>query len=373
MVNVVQLLPTMADGGAETLVKDYTQLCDKNKVNMQVIVWSEPLGSANERILAQNGIKVTYLGGIEKKKTIIGKVVRRVNKYLLFRKIIISEHVDVIHIHLRIGRYLRFIPSSYMKKIKLFYTLHNEVDKFFDKDGSGRNHTEYKEAKRLIDKYGMKMITLHDAMNKEVRELFGNDDVTTIHNGVNLQRFDASLYDKAAVRASLGISQDTFLIGHVGSFTEQKNHKYLLDIFEAYLKKNDDSMLLLTGRGVLKDVVRDDIKSRGLEDKVIILKGRDDIPQIMTAMDVFVMPSKWEGFPITLIEAQSIGLQCVISDVITSEVVLTDNVYRVGLEDGTAKWIDAIDKKTPLATKAEELSSYNIVNSIRKLEELYCK
>jgi len=371
-VKVVQLLTTMADGGAETLVKDYTLLCDRDKVDMQIISWSEPLGSANERILAQNGIKVTYLGESPKKKTVLGKIARRINKYIRFRRLIISENIDVIHIHLRIGIYMKVLPKSCLKRIKLFYTLHNEPEKFFDANGKGRNHSEYKEAKRLIEKYGMHVITLHDKMNKQVRELFKTDRVTTINNGINLQRFDASLYDREAIREELGIPKENYVIGHVGSFTGQKNHKYLLDIYEEYLKKDSNAKLLLIGRGVLKDIVKADIESRGLADKVIILKGRDDIPQLMTAMDVFVMPSKWEGFPITLIEAQSIGLSCVISDVINTEVVLTDRIRRVSLEAGTRAWVDAIDGKVPVAEKAGELNDYSILNSIRRLEEMYC-
>jgi len=371
-VKVVQLLPTMADGGAETLVKDYTLLCNKEKIDMQVVVWSEPLGSANERILAQNGVKVTYLGGIEKRKTLLGKVKRRLDKYLLFRKIIIDEQIDVIHIHLRFGNYLKCLSSKKLKKVKLFYTLHNEPEKFFDISGRGKKHSEYKEAKRLVEKYGMQTITLHDQMNKQVRKLFNTDKVTTIHNGINMKRFDSSLYDRNVIRKELGIAQDAFVIGHVGSFTEQKNHKFLLDIFEEYLKKDSGAILLLTGRGVLKDIVREDIHKRGIDDKVIILKGRDDIPQIMTVMDVFVMPSKWEGFPVTLIEAQSIGLHCVISDVINEEVVLTDKVYRVSLDDGLDKWIDAINGKTTIAPKSNTLEEYDILNSILLLEELYC-
>lgn len=370
-IKVVQLLPTMADGGAETLVKDYAMLCDKENVDMQIIAWSEQLGSANERTLAANGIKVTYLGDIQKKKSIVGKLLRRINKYLLFRRLMLSEDIDAVHIHLRIGIYTKLLPASFLKRVKLVYTLHNEPEKFFLVKGRGRKHKDYKEASRLIKKYGMTVVTLHDDMNKRVREMFGTENVVTVHNGINLQRFDASLYSKTEIRRELGIDEKAFLIGHVGSFTEQKNHKFLLDIFQEYLKKCPEAVLLLTGRGVLKDVVRADIHERGLQDKVLILKGRDDIPQIMTAMDVFVMPSRWEGFPITLLEAQSIGLPCVISDVINEEVVLTDNIYRVGLEDGIQAWIDAIDKKKAVAQKTGNLEDYSILGSIARLEELY--
>ena len=372
-IKVVQLLPTMADGGAETLVKDYTLLCDRDKVDMQVVVWSEPLGSANERILQQNNIKVTYLGEAARKKSLLGRVRRRVGKYLTFRNIILTQDIDVIHIHLRFDKYLRVLPKAALKRVKLFYTLHNEPQKFFAPNGEGDKHVEYKEAKRLIDKYDMTVITLHDEMNKLVRALFSTDRVVTINNGINLQRFSPDIYDKGVIRKELGICEDAFVIGHVGSFTEQKNHRFLLDIFEEYLQKDPEAMLLLTGRGVLKDEVRADVNARGLADRVMILKGRDDIPQIMKSMDVFVMPSRWEGFPVTLIEAQSMGLPCVISDVINEEVVLTDKVYRVSLDAPVGAWIEAIEGKHEPADRAGSLEDRDIRRSISRLEEMYAQ
>ncbi|MCR5798882.1 MAG: glycosyltransferase [Lachnospiraceae bacterium] len=371
---VVQLITSMADGGAETLVKDYAMLEDRNQVDMIIVSWCEKLGSANERLLKEAGVRVVYLGEIYRdkaEKSIFYKVVRRVRKYTEFRKLIMEENVDVIHVHLRFGRYLKALPSDVLKKIKLFYTLHNEPGKYFDASGSGKKGFEYKEAKRLIDKYGLTVITLHKQMEDEVRRLFDTDNVITINNGINLERFDRSKYDSKSIQNELGIEEDTKVIGHVGSFTYQKNHEKLIGIFEEYLKEHENSVLLLVGKGVEKQQMIDLVKGKGLDEKVIFLENRSDVPELMSIMDVFVLPSRWEGFPVVLIEAQAMGLRCVISDKVTKDAILSDRVCVVGLEDESAGWIEAIEEHKEPEEPHGTLEEFDIRRSIEKLTELY--
>ena len=371
---VVQLITSMADGGAETLVKDYAMLADRNLVDMIIVSWREKLGSANERLLDEAGVRVVYLGEIYRdkaEKSILYKAVRRVRKYTEFRRLIKEENVDVIHVHLRFGRYLKALPSEVLKKIKLFYTLHNEPEKYFDVSGSGKKNFEYKEAKRLIDKYGLTMITLHKQMEDEVRRLFDTDNVITINNGINLERFDRSKYDSKSIRKELGIGEDTKVIGHVGSFTHQKNHEKLIGVFEEYIKEHGNSVLLLVGKGVEKQQMIDLVKGKGLDEKVIFLENRSDVPELMSIMDVFVLPSRWEGFPVVLIEAQAMGLRCVISDKVTKDAILSDRVCVVGLKDENSSWIKAIEEHKEPEEPHGTLEDFDIRRSIEKLTELY--
>lgn len=373
-VKVVQLITTMADGGAETLVKDYTLLCNKECVDMRVIVWSEPLGTANERILQEAGIDVLYLGAEKVNNPTsnpIRKIYRKINKYLIFRRYIREEAIDAIHIHLRFGNYLKVLSSKDLKRINLVYTLHNEPEKYFDINGSRQQKSEYKEAKRLIDKFDMSFVVLHEDMNVKIREMFGTDKVYTINNGVNFERFDAGLYDGESIRKSLGIDKGIKLLGHVGSFTYQKNHDMVLKIFEEYLKKNSSARLLLVGRGVLKQQVLNKIHNMGLKDKIIVLENRSDIPELMSAMDVFLLPSRWEGFPVVMLEAQRMGKRCVISDRINKEVVLSNNVYMNDIEGDVDTWLRAIDGEATPEPVQGSFEDYDIEKSVEKLQQLY--
>lgn len=375
-IKVVQLITTMADGGAETLVKDYALLADKDKVDMTVIAWSEPLGSANEARLKENGVNVIFLG--EKAVTnptsnVFIRATRRLGKYYRFRRYIIENEIEVIHVHLSFGLYIKVLPRKVLKRVKLFYTLHNEPDKFFEPNGTGRKNREYKEAKRLIDKYNLIVITLHSEMREAVKNMFHTNNVITVNNGINFDKFDRRLYDRDAIRRSLGVEEDVKLIGHIGSFSEQKNHELLIDIFEEYIKKNAKAKLLLVGKGVLKEQIITEVGKKDLGAYTIILENRSDVPQLMCAMDVFIFPSRWEGFPIVLIEAQAIGVRCVISDRITKDAILTDKVSVVGLDATVEQWIEVIDDASMSSKPYGQIYDYDINVSINSLIEMYRK
>lgn len=374
-VKVVQLITTMADGGAETLVKDYALLCDKEKVDMRIVTWSEPLGSANEQVLKEANIPVLFLGEENAKHPTSNpfiKLYRRLNKFKCFKSLIINEQIDVIHVHLRFGRYLKALPDRVLKNVNLIYTLHNEPAKYFDPNGDKKQRFEYEEAKRLIDKFGLTIITLHDEMNKQIRALFNTNRVITVNNGIDFSRFDAKLYDRELIRASLGIDKDVKVIGHVGSYTNQKNHEFILRVFSEYLKLNPNAKLMLIGKGVLKSQINDKIREMNLGENVISLENRSDIPQLMSAMDVFVLPSRWEGFPVVMIEAQKIGLPCVISDRINKEVVLSDRVAMLDIEGDIDTWLDAIDGKCEYMPVTGSFEDYDIHRSIDSLQRIYC-
>ena len=168
--------------------------------------------------------------------------------------------------------------------------------------------------------------------------------VSILPNAIDLSLFKYSEKDRADVRKEFGISDNTVVMGHIGRFSKQKNHKFLIEVFSEFNGKNPDSVLLLVGKGELENEIKAQIKSLGLEKSVIFAGIRSDIPRVLCAMDVFVFPSFYEGMPNTVIEAQATGLPCVIADTITQEAGVTDCVHFTGLNDTTEKWLDEIDK-----------------------------
>lgn len=382
MVKVIELSPTMGNGGAETLIKDYALLADAGKIDMRVVTWCGTLGSANEEHLAKAGIQIVHLEELRYAKGAtlnpLQRVHRKIGRFIDFRRYIIKEQPDVIHIHLRFGGYIRMLPLRKLN-VRLFYTVHNELEQYFDKRPFSKKWLEYCEARRLIRKYSMTMVTLHEDMNRSIRKYFNTDRVVTVHNGVNLARFKNELYDRNATRDLLGIDRDVTLLGHVGSVHTQKNHEMIIDIYEEYLKKDATARLLLVGKGNKKKEIKELIEAKGLTEKVVFLEDRTDVPALMNAMDVFVMPSRWEGYPVVLIEAQSLGLPCVVSDRITNECVLTDKIAMLSIEDSATKWCDVIaaaakDKiafMTHCMKPVANVEDYDIVSSIRTLEKMY--
>ncbi len=379
MIKVVELVPTLNMGGAESMIKDYCLLFDKEKTDVKVVVMAERIHTTIEKELCEAGVDVTYLGESiyagEKRLNPAEKAIRFLGRYIFFKKTVTEFKPDVIHCHLHVGNYLRFIP---IKKLgcKLILTVHNVTSRYFDKTGRDKKkYREYREVYRLIHRHGMQLIALHDAMNKELREYFATENVITVTNGIKTERFDPSMYDRNKVREALGIDREALVIGNVGRLHKQKNHELILDVFRSISAGVQNARLILVGAGELEQVIRDKIKEYSLNDKVIMLSNRSDIPELMSAMDVFLFPSLWEGFGNVLIEAQCMGLPCVISDAVPASAVISDGITVCRLEDSTETWIDAVIKCSHKRYDPDKdiRTEYDIINSVRKLEDIYSK
>ena len=177
----------------------------------------------------------------------------------------------------------------------------------------------------LYDKYVDVKIAPSDLAAKYTfgKQAYHDGEVAILKNALdlNVYRFDQSTRDR--VRGEFSIPEGAIVIGHIGRFSHQKNHSFLVDIFREIHSKNEDTILMLVGNGELFNEVNDKIRSYRLEDSVIFSGVRSDIPAILSAMDVFVFPSFYEGMPNVVIEAQSTGLPCIISNTITKEANIT--------------------------------------------------
>lgn len=376
MTKVFHLIPTVNIGGAETMVKDYALLLNKELFDVKIISIDKSYHSVNEQELADASIPIVYLSELHYEPTknlnIFQKVKKNVCRYVDLRRILKKEKPDVLHVHLHVGNYLRFIPLQKWG-IKVFYTVHNELDHYFDKTGKDRRkYREYLEIKRLVHKQGMILIALQKQMKAGLEELFETSFVNVVNNGVKLNRFHRELYDRRKIRNTLGIRENDFVVGHVGRFHEQKNHEFLIRVFCNIMKKNNQCKLLLVGSGDLRGKVEQKIQQLGIQNSVIILENRSDIPELMCAMDVFVFPSRWEGFGNVLIEAQSMGVPCVISDRVPRETMINENVCSLSLEETIDKWANTVLCMKNAVPK-DDLQEYNIDSCVRELERLYSR
>lgn len=169
-----------------------------------------------------------------------------------------------------------------------------------------------------------------------------NKDVIILENAVDLSKYDPNPIKKEHMRKQLRIKEN-FVIGHIGRFSKEKNHKFLIELFSSLLEKVD-AHLVLCGDGELKEEVEEQIKSHNIENKVSILGIRDDVPDVLQAIDVFVFPSLFEGLPFALVEAQAAGVPCIVSNTVSSEANLTDIVEFISLEIPSEVWIKNIIK-----------------------------
>ena len=205
------------------------------------------------------------------------------------------------------------------------------------------------------------------------------DRVILINNAINSKEFSYDENKSLEMKKKLRIEGKT-VIGHVGRFFAQKNHPFLIDIFKSIHNKNSNTVLLLVGGGELDDALMNQMKEKvenlGLKDSVIFLGVREDVADILQAFDLFLLPSLYEGLPVTMIEAQAAGLPCVISDKVPIQCDITGNTKVVSLDDSASKWADTVldyvkeYKRTDTFEKIKE-SGFDINENAKWLENFY--
>lgn len=218
-------------------------------------------------------------------------------------------------------------------------------------------------------------ITHAFACSKLAGDWLYNKKYTILNNGIEIDKFLFNNDIRNEYRKKMGLENE-FVIGHIGHFSYQKNHDFLLDIFFEVHKIIKNSKLILIGDGALRKSIEEKITSLELKESVQILGKRNDVEKLIQAMDVFVFPSRFEGLPVVLVETQTSGIQCIASDVITRESNITGKVEYINLKKEAKFWAEKIIKYN-LNYKRDDVldsilsSKFNIKNETKKLEEFY--
>lgn len=165
--------------------------------------------------------------------------------------------------------------------------------------------------------------------------------VEIVYNAIEWERYAFDPIAAQKYRQELGVS-DRIVIGHIGRFNYQKNHAFLLEVFSVFHQKHPDSVLELIGKGELQQQIADKANELGIRDSILFLGTRDDIPQLLSGMDVFVFPSLFEGLALVLVEAQAAALPVVTTDNIPQEAIVSDHVRQLPAKDPKA-WANAIE------------------------------
>lgn len=326
-LRILHILHGMNRGGAETLVMNIYRNIDRQKVQFDFIVHTDSKCDFDDEI--------KQLGGViyhcpEYKIINHSSYVKWWNKFF-------SQHKEyrIIHGHLDSS------AAIYLKVAKQFGLItiahsHNTSE------GSGIKAQVKKALKHGLNRVADIKMGCSKEANKWLFE-DGFEDAIVIKNSVDTNKFVYSPEISKAVKAELNI-EDKFVVGHIGRFQHQKNHDFLIEIFKQICEKNQNSVLLLCGVGELQEQICHKVKSLGIEKNVVFLGLRDDIEKVCQAFDVFLFPSLYEGLPVTLIEMQAADIPCVISDVITEEVCITDIVKKVSLDMSPQLWADEVLK-----------------------------
>lgn len=182
------------------------------------------------------------------------------------------------------------------------------------------------------------------------KEAMKQGRVKIIHNAIDVKRFSFDEKKRQEMREELGIT-DKLVLGHVGRFDYQKNHPYLLEVFAAVCKKWSDAVLLLLGDGGARQAMEERCRELGIAERVKFLGNRKDTERYYQAMDVFLLPSFFEGLPGVLVEAQAAGLVCIVSDTVTREAQATDLVRWLSIDEPPERWAEEVLKQTDYARR----------------------
>lgn len=245
--------------------------------------------------------------------------------------------IDIIHCHFNTLSDIMpvLIGLQYKKRV----IVHSRNSKMVD---STLTNIMHKINFLLLPRNKIKMVAVSE---KAGNWLFGkNANFKIINNGLNLQRFHFDGEKRKQLRVQYHM-EDKFVIGHVGVFLPVKNHQFIIRIFKEVLKGKPNAKLLFLGDGPLKNQIQNYAVELGLADSIIFLGQRTDVEDWYSVMDVLVFPSQFEGFPNVILEAQATGLPCVMSDVITQEVMVTDLCECVSLEQTEYEWAKCILQK----------------------------
>ncbi len=205
---------------------------------------------------------------------------------------------------------------------------------------------------------------------------FNNKNAVIIKNGIILNRFVFDNITRLKMRGIMGVDENTLVIGHVGRFTQVKNHTFIIDVYKALSQKYDNSRLVLIGDGELSETIKNKVLTLDLQNRVFFPGVQPNVNEWMQAFDVFVMPSLYEGLPFVLVEAQAAGLPCVVADTINKDASIIENFNFLSLKETTNRWADTIiesyNKNNSRDTRAViEKAGFSISSTVEYLEKIY--
>ena len=356
MVRVLHIVTKMDRGGLETMLMNYYRHMDREKIQFDFLEHRRERAAYDDEIESLGGriFRLPRLNPLS-------------SHYFYALNAFFAAHPEyrIVHSHLDC---MSTYPLRAAKKAKVPVRIAHAHSTNQDRN--------WKLAFKLISK---KLISLYAtdlfACSADAGEwMFGTKDVHILPNAIDIDRYAFNLRIRNQTRKALGLD-DAFLIGHVGRFSAVKNHSFLIDVFAQIKRQEPNSKLLLVGAGSEMQAVQQKVKTLGLEADVIFTGVRNDVANLMQAMDVFVFPSLYEGLGIVLIEAQAAGLPCVVSDVIPREAYLTDLVTAEKLSSSVETWAEKIlEKREVLRTdRRAEIAAhgFDITTEAVKLQEFY--
>lgn len=360
MDRLLCIVGSLNAGGAETFLMKIYRCLDRSKYQMDFCVANPEIGVYEDEIESMGGkiYRIPYKSeGYKKFKDALYKVIKD------------NGYKKVLRITSNAAGFLDLKIAKEAGATRCIARSSNSSD------GEGFANKVINDVSRLLYmKYVDVMVAPSDlaALYTFGKKATSTGKVQKLNNAVDLNIFHYSNEGRKRIREEFGLGNE-LVIGHVGRFMQQKNHKFLIDVFNE-IRKQREAKLLLVGKGELEKQIREQIDNLKLTKDVIFTGTRKDIPDILSAMDVMVFPSLYEGMPNTVIEAQATGLPCLISDSITKEADITGLVHYLPLSAPVSEWADnAIGLSNNVRKATDEAfiaQGYDIQSIVKKFVDI---
>ncbi|MGI8384810.1 glycosyltransferase family 1 protein [Robertmurraya sp. P23] len=355
-LRVLHVVVNMNRGGAETLIMNLYRNIDREKVQFDFLTCKPGVFDMEIKKMGGRIYRIPYI-------TDVGhfQYVKGLDEFFLEH-----QEYDIVHSHLdKMSGFVLRAAKKAGVPVRIAHS-HNTRS-----EGNIVTRTYKWFSGKLIESNS----TLRLACSNLAAKWLFEKKATIIKNGIESERFEFSIDKRNKIRNELNLDESTMVLGHVGRFAKQKNHSFLINVFANYLKVNPNSTLILVGDGPLRKDIENKVHRLNLKNNVKFLGIRNDIDNLLQAMDVFIFPSLHEGLPVSLIEAQGSGLTCLISEGVSTEVDLGMELVNFLPLTSTKAWVDqlkSVSKNTRLDVRKQLLEQgYDISSTAKKIQSIY--
>ena len=357
-IRVLHVLNGLGRGGTEAFIMNVYRAIDREKVQFDFLVRSTENSAHEEEVQALGG-RIFITPSFPRHFLQNKKAVKK------FFEEHASEY-EAVHVHANALMYVEPLKAAKKAGVKKII-MHSHSNQAFN--------PIYKLLHLINKKRIGKWATYSFACSRSAGEWMFRKDFTVVNNGIRLEKFDFSPTTRDKMRKELGL-QDAFVVGHVGRFVVVKNHAFLLDVFKEVKKEKPTAKLLLVGDGALRAQIEESAKEQGLSDDVVFTGNVPNVEDYLQAMDVFVLPSKYEGLGIVLVEAQTSGLPCVVSTNVPDEGFLDGMVEMLSLDEGKIEWSKRVLKDRKVDKREGKVGlfkekGYSVEATAKFLQEVY--
>lgn len=357
-IRVLHILQRMEAGGIQAFLMNIYRNIDREKVQFDFLVEYPDKQFYDEEILKLGG-KI-YYSTVRKDFNIFGFTKK-------LKNIIKKNNYKIIHVHAyTIGFFCLKVAKECGVPVRIAHSHTSEMIHDF-------KYIPKLILRSLYTKYAN---TLFACSKKAGEYFFKGKDYKILNNAIDSKKFIYNEDIRKEMRQKLGL-EDSFVVGHVGRFHPQKNHKFLIEIFAKIKEKKENAKLLLIGSGDLEKEIKKQVRKLKLQDNVIFLGNRKDMNDLYQCMDVFLFPSLIEGLGIVAIEAQASGTPVICSDQLPPEVEITSICKKISLTENEKKWAEEVIKITNENQTKKNLqqniinSGFDLVSTVKMLQNFY--